>query len=470
MSSGTPIRTQAPAGGGDRPRGLRAHVRARAQRLADRAVDGLYESVRADPAAATAPGAASVTASVLAWCVHMCTAVLVVAAVAALLLMPVHWIGVVFAVPLLGAAWLTRPRPGTAPTDVRWVDGPHLLALVSDVAQAAGAPVPHRVGFDDQLNATYDVVGWRRQRLLVVGMPLWEALPPQQRVAVLGHELGHAAARDVRHRFVVGTALSALHEWTLVCRYETSPVARAAQQTVESPFVSLVQLSEVLTRWVLAVVGLVPAAWYGVLLAATQRQSQRAEYGADLAGAEVAGPQPMVAALSTIMEGDALLLAMRRTAMGTGRGDVLDAVRAEGQRLMLAGWPSRQSRHRNGPFDSHPPDELRRSLVQTLPQRRLPWCWTRPGQWSSTASWPPCARGRVDACTTASRRTERRRTSGVGQPGAQLGELVGQRRGQVGPELGEVLLGQVRLGLPAARRSPRTARRPACRSGPGRPG
>jgi hypothetical protein len=106
-----------------------------------------------------------------------------------------------------------------------------------------------------------------------------------------------------------------------------------------------------------------------VLLAATQRQSQRAEYGADVAGAAVAGRPAMLAALSTVMEGDALRLAMRRTAMGDGDGDVLAAVRAEGQRLAAEDWPSRRSRHRNGPFDSHPPDELRRSLVLTLAEQ-----------------------------------------------------------------------------------------------------
>ncbi len=105
---------------------------------------------------------------------------------------------------------------------------------------------------------------------------------------------------------------------------------------------------------------------YGLLLAATQRQSQRAEYGADVAGARVAGRQAMTAALSTLMESDALHLSMRRTAMGAGRGDVLAAVHAEGQRLASAGWPNQRNRHRNGPFDSHPPDDLRRALVATL--------------------------------------------------------------------------------------------------------
>ncbi len=351
------------------PRGLRARLRAWGQRRADHAVDGLYESVRADPASATGPGAASMTATALACCVHAFTLGLVVAAVVLVVVLPFHALGVALAALVLGAAWLTRPRPGDAPTDVQWVDSPQLLELVRTIADAAGAPLPDRVGFDTRLNATYAVVGWRRQRLLVIGMPLWEALPTQQRVALVGHELGHAAARDSRHLLVVSSALAALQEWMLVCRYETSPVTGAARHTRETPAAGLVQLSEVATRWLLAVVGVLPAAVYGVLLAATQRQSQRAEYGADVAGAAVAGRPAMLAALSTVMEGDALRLAMRRTAMGDGDGDVLAAVRAEGQRLAAEDWPSRRSRHRNGPFDSHPPDELRRSLVLTLAEQ-----------------------------------------------------------------------------------------------------
>jgi Zn-dependent protease with chaperone function len=344
-------------------------VRARSQHAADRAVEGLYESVRANPDSATGPGAASVTASVLAWCVHLVTLAMLVVAIVLVALTPTHPVAVVGAALLLCAAWLTRPRPGTEPPDVQWVQSPPVLDLVRQVAQAAGAPVPHRVGFDERLNATYHVVGWRRERLLVIGMPLWEALPGQQRVALVAHELGHAAAKNSRHRFVVSSALAALREWMLVCHYESSPATAAERHSTQNAAAGLVQLSEMAARWILAVVGLVPAAVYSVLLAATQRQSQRAEYGADLAGAAVAGRQAMVAALSTVMEGDALMLAMRRTAMGSTDRDVLAAVRAEGQRLSADDWPSRRNRHRNGPFDSHPPDELRRGLVLTLAER-----------------------------------------------------------------------------------------------------
>jgi Zn-dependent protease with chaperone function len=324
--------------------------------------------VRADPESATGPGAASVTASVIAACVHGVTLALVVLAPALIVVTPLRALGIVAAVLLLCAAWLTRPRPSKAPDGVRWVDGPQTLRFVRSVAQAAGAPAPHRVGFDEQLNASYTVVGWRRERLLVIGLPLWDALPAQQRVALLGHELGHAAARDSRHLLLVSTALETLHEWMLVCRYETSAAAEMRRAVLLRGESGLVQLSEMFTRWLLALVGLVPAATYGLLLVVTQRQSQRAEYGADIAGTRVAGRTAMTGALSTLMESDALDLAMRRTVMGADRGDVLAAIRAESRQLAASGWPSRRNRRRNGPYDSHPPDDLRRALVATLPE------------------------------------------------------------------------------------------------------
>jgi len=175
-----------------------------------------------------------------------------------------------------------------------------------------------------------------------------------------------AAARDSRHLLLVSTALEALEEWMQVCRYQPSHVTGPVHHSVRRDAAGIVQLGEVVARWVLAVVGLAPAAAYGLLLAATQRQSQRAEYGADVAGAQVAGRPAMTSALATLMETDALQLSMRRTAMGAGRGDVLAAVHEEGQRLASAHWPNRRNRHRNGPFDSHPPDDLRRALIETL--------------------------------------------------------------------------------------------------------
>jgi heat shock protein HtpX len=345
---------------------LRARVRTVAERVAARAVEGLYESLRSDPASATHPGAASPVASVLAMCVHAVTAAVAVAGVVVLVRSPSRLVGVAGASVLLGAAWLTRPRPAAMPQDVRWVDWEPLATLVGQVAAATGARPPHRIGFDERLNATYAVVQWRRRRVLVIGMPLWESLDPQARVSLLAHEMGHAAARDDRHLLLVSTALEALHEWVLVCRYQ-APVRRwDADLPVRQRSGGLVQLGELATRGLLAVVGLVPAACYALLLAVTQRSSQRAEYGADLVAADVAGRDATVRALSTVMEHDALVLSMRRTAMGTDR-DVLSAVRATGEMLAVNGWPDRRSRPRLGPFDSHPPDELRRALVQSVP-------------------------------------------------------------------------------------------------------
>jgi Zn-dependent protease with chaperone function len=345
---------------------LRARARTVGDRMAARAVEGLYETLRSDHASATQPAAASFIASVLALCVHAATAAVAVLGLVVLVRSPSRLLGVAAGTILLGAAWLTRPRPAAMPMDVHWVESEPLAALVGQVASATGARPPHRIGFDDQLNATYAVVQWRRRRVLVIGMPLWESLDPQARVSLLAHEMGHAAARDDRHLLLVSTALEALREWMRVCRYQT-PVRRWDEHlAVRRRTGSLAQLGELLSRALLGVVGLAPAAWYGLLLAVTQRSSQRAEYGADLVAADVAGREATVRALSTVMEHDALVASMRRTAMRSDR-DVLSAVRATGETLAVTGWPGRRSRPRLGAFDSHPPDQLRRSLVQSVP-------------------------------------------------------------------------------------------------------
>ncbi|WP_328822533.1 M48 family metalloprotease [Micromonospora rubida] len=51
---------------------------------------------------------------------------------------------------------------------------------------------------DGALNAYATAVGPRRRRVLCLGLPLWGSLPAQERVALLGHELGHFVNGDPR--------------------------------------------------------------------------------------------------------------------------------------------------------------------------------------------------------------------------------------------------------------------------------
>jgi hypothetical protein len=90
---------------------------------------------------------------------------------------------------------------------------PVLHTLVNDVAQELGGqPITHIIVNDD-FNAAYGVVGWRRVPVLWIGLPLWMALRPQERLALLGHEIAHGVNRDGTRSFIVRSALSALDEW-----------------------------------------------------------------------------------------------------------------------------------------------------------------------------------------------------------------------------------------------------------------
>ncbi|GGU68201.1 M48 family metallopeptidase [Lentzea flava] len=106
---------------------------------------------------------------------------------------------IVAGIPVLLVAWALRPRLGRA-GDVwhalRRDDAPTFFALLDRVAAAAGAPLPDRVALDARFNASAGTHGLRRRRTLIVGLPLFGVLTPQQRVAVLGHEFGHFVNGD----------------------------------------------------------------------------------------------------------------------------------------------------------------------------------------------------------------------------------------------------------------------------------
>ena len=71
----------------------------------------------------------------------------------------------------------------------------------------------HVVGIDRDYNASWSIVGARRRRILRLGLPLLVALDPQERVALIAHELAHARNGDASRSFVVGGALTELHSY-----------------------------------------------------------------------------------------------------------------------------------------------------------------------------------------------------------------------------------------------------------------
>lgn len=123
-------------------------------------------------------------------------------------------VGWLFGAVSLAIGWALRPRLAGLPADAEVLDrasAPELYGVAGRVADRVGVRRPEKVAVRDLAAETrYDRVGLRRTPVLAVGLPLWLALPPRQRVALLAR--AYAAAPTGRELVVEG-ALGTLETW-----------------------------------------------------------------------------------------------------------------------------------------------------------------------------------------------------------------------------------------------------------------
>lgn len=112
-------------------------------------------------------------------------------------------------------AYTLRPALGDVKYDGARVDlkqCPETARLVHEVAATLGCAGPTRVEIATSASADLRLIGLHG-RVLSLGVPLWLALNSQERLALIGHQLGHLARGDVLlHRYVDG-AVQTLRRW-----------------------------------------------------------------------------------------------------------------------------------------------------------------------------------------------------------------------------------------------------------------
>ncbi|WP_285749258.1 M48 family metallopeptidase [Lentzea sp. NBRC 105346] len=218
-------------------------------------------------------------------------------------------LSIVPGVLLIAIAWTLRPRVGRAGTN-EWAiitrdDAPALFTLIDRVAAATGAPQPHHVALDYEFNASAGIFGLRRKRQLVLGLPLWGILRPQQRVALLGHEFGHFVNNDSARGLLTQSALTtpgAIAYLLTPAESLTGGPLTAVAEAVLRP------IQRLLSRlFVLMQVG---------LIAVASRDHQRAEYCADAMAVRLAGTEATVALMHYLMAGEQLLGAVSTVERG----------------------------------------------------------------------------------------------------------------------------------------------------------
>ncbi|GAA0300409.1 hypothetical protein GCM10010302_43720 [Streptomyces polychromogenes] len=342
------------------------------RRLARRHGEELAAAVSGGAAGRPRRDAAALLALGLALLVHGVTLAL---AVAGLLLVVLGWETVVQPIGgavLLVVAFVLRPRMPGIPQDgpvLYRADAPRLFELVDDVAAVTGTAGVHAVVVGGDFNASVAAYGWRQRRVLFLGFGLWEVLTPPERVALLGHELGHFANGDVRHGLLIRQALRSLALW----------VDTLAPSRAHTVWDTLFNVMAYLPR----------CAAYGLLVLLdhlTLRAAQRAEYEADLSAARAGSTGGAVGLMERLLIADSVQTLMRResvaaqmTGGAAGREAREAAERGLWERITahVSSIPAHEyerllrvcERRGHGVDDTHPPTHLRlRCLARSEPQ------------------------------------------------------------------------------------------------------
>jgi Zn-dependent protease with chaperone function len=281
----------------------------------------------------------------------------------------------VVAVVMLGVAAVARPRPVAAPTEVVARDAaPELHDLVERVGEALGARSVDGIALSLEFNASYRRSGWRGRRYLTLGLPLWSILEPGERVALIGHELGHDVNGDPVRSLIVRSALNSLIELHALFAPQGYVVAPSAMG-------SAVGIAAMLANAVMRLLGHVfrpPVALFRMIV---WRESQRAEFEADRLAARAGGSEATIGLIEKLQLGDTVRNVVAAAAVQDPRSNVLDRIRDR-----VSAMPERErARHRaamllqNARFDAtHPPTVHRVELLRRLPP-------TPPTVWASAA-------------------------------------------------------------------------------------
>jgi Zn-dependent protease with chaperone function len=319
-------------------------------------------------------GGARFAAVTFALLIHGLTLAILVGSVAAVLSGSVP----LYVVALLGfgMVWVLRPRFGRRP-GAGWLKReklPHLFAILDRVGAATGAPTPRYVRLDTMFNASTGRRGLRHEPVLVLGAPLWQILDGDERLALLGHELGHLVNGDSTESLLVGTARRSLREWRVLLYPSAGPRRYARRGSV-----ALGQLLApvILLPFYLAVTGL--QKFYGWV---EIHVSLRAEFLADDIAAQTASTDATLSLMRKLGTCTSVDTYVRRTKFA--RASVRKAPTVEDAMEMWIGLrdymksvpehefvrQARVSEVRGTRIDwSHPADYLRTRLLKGRPHR-----------------------------------------------------------------------------------------------------
>jgi Zn-dependent protease with chaperone function len=274
------------------------------------------------------------------------------------------WLAVVVGALCLVVAWLVRPRPANLRGRVESrTDFPTLYDLMDRVAAALGAKPVRFLQVTSEFNAGFTRVGWRLRPAIQLGTPQLVSLDPQERVALIGHELGHSVNGNPAFVFFIGSAVHSLASWYSVL-YPVPP--RRATRRPGIAFFG--RLAHVIAYPLALAVAQLPRLVAVGLIHLIWQDGQRAEYLADELAAKAGG----TAAAVGMLQKSALSMSYHdivQSASLNRRTGIFDEMRARTAAMSEGGWgevPSLRGEEGGFRLDAtHPPTGYRIRLLRS---------------------------------------------------------------------------------------------------------
>lgn len=276
-----------------------------------------------------------------------------------------------------GEGWIARVLGGlcllvvvaVAPKFVRTDRGadlstaaPQLRELVDEIGAVVASPRPTSIHVSHHLEVHVSV-GPLGGRALTIGAPLWVVCSPAARVAMIAHELGHLAGRDLLHGRYVAAAYSALVSWHDIF----SP--RNFRDQAAWDYGLPLSPGTIFIYALMSPVRATLRTYLRLMDLANGPAQRRRELYADLAAVRAAGTDGTVDLLETVLGADGIVVTANRTAVTTGRPSLRTALE---EFMASYGVERRQEARRRGEAehsrvdDSHPPTVARLRLVESI--------------------------------------------------------------------------------------------------------
>lgn len=282
-----------------------------------------------------------------------------------------------FLIVLLGVfiivlAWYVRPKlpKKVQPGAITRQTNPALYEMTDKVCDALNTSRVEAIFVNEDFNASVTVAGWRRQKVLVIGMPLFSILSDEERLALLGHEIGHFANGDPTRTIFISTAIHTLVEWY--------PLLLPAPSYSARPGLLVLVIRPISNLFMRGLAGMVKVV-VSALSHLSWHNSQRAEYLADSMAAQIGGSAAMISMLEKLHYHEFFELVVQRVSLSRKSPDLF----AEYHQYIKEVPERELERIRrvelldNSRLDcSHPPTGYRVALLRSKPVIHPKVSWT----------------------------------------------------------------------------------------------